>query len=775
MGQFGLGQPVRRSEDRRFITGRGRYTDDVTLPRQAAGFVLRSPHAHAQIRAIDTAAAAQAPGVIGIFTGAELQADGIGPIPCVVPLKNRDGSRVKLVEHPLLAIGKVRHVGDGVAFVVAETLAQAKDAAELIEVAYDVLPAIADATKAMDAGQSQLWDEAPGNLCFDWESGNRAAVEAAFAKAKHVVKLDLVNNRLVANSMEPRGALGSYDPGDERFTLTTSTQGSHAIRRLLAANVFKLPENRFRVVTPDVGGGFGMKLFLYPEQALVLYAARRWGVPVKWIGERGESFLTDAHGRDNVTHAELALDAELNFLALNVETIANLGAYLSNFGTFIPTMAGTAMLAGVYRTPAIVVRVKGVYTNTVPVDAYRGAGRPEANYVIERVVDHAARQLKVAPVELRRRNFIPPSAMPFKTALGLSYDSGDFARNMDDALKTADLKGFPARRQRSETAGRLRGIGFATYIEQCGGGFDEAAEIRFDSSGAVTVIVGSQSSGQGHQTAYAQLASDGLGIPFDRVRVHQGDTDIVGFGRGTGGSRSLPVGGNAIGMAMQRIIDKGKKVAAHRLEAAEADIEFSDGAYVVTGTDKRIGMAEVAQAALNPLMLPPGLEPGFAETAHYLPSASTFPNGCHVCELEIDPETGLVQVLRYVVVDDFGIVVNPLLLAGQVHGGVVQGIGQALIESCIYDPASAQLLSGSFTDYAMPRAEDMPAIEFATNVVRCTTNPLGVKGAGEAGSIGAPPAVINAMVDALAGLGISSIDMPATPQHVWRAIQAAPR
>jgi carbon-monoxide dehydrogenase large subunit len=411
----------------------------------------------------------------------------------------------------------------------------------------------------------------------------------------------------------------------------------------------------------------------------------------------------------------------------------------------------------------------------VPVDAYRGAGRPEANYVIERIVDHAARQLKVSPIELRRRNFIPPEAMPFKTALGLSYDSGDFARNMDDALKTAELAGFPARRKQSQAAGRLRGIGFATYIEQCGGGFDEAAEIRFDSSGAVTVIVGSQSSGQGHQTAYAQLAADGLGIPFDRIRVHQGDTDIVGFGRGTGGSRSLPVGGNAIGAAMQRIIDKGKRIAAHRLEAAEADLEFAEGSYIVSGTDKRIGMAEVAQAAFNPLMLPPGLEPGFAETAHYLPSASTYPNGCHVCELEVDPETGIVRVLRYVVVDDFGIVVNPLLLAGQVHGGVVQGIGQALVEACIYDPGSAQLLTGTFTDYAMPRAEDVPEIEFATNVVRCTTNPLGVKGAGEAGSIGAPPAVINALVDALAGRGIASIDMPATPQHVWRAIQAAPR
>ncbi|MGO9785272.1 MAG: xanthine dehydrogenase family protein molybdopterin-binding subunit [Stellaceae bacterium] len=773
MGQFGMGQSVRRTEDPRFITGHGRYTDDVSLPRQAVGYVLRSPHAHARIRKIDTTAAIQAQGVLGVFTAADLAKDGIGRIPCVVPLKNRDGSPVVLVEHPLLAEGKARHVGDGVAFIVAETLSEAKDAAELIDVDYEALPAAVETSAANAPGQPLVWDEIPGNLCFDWESGDRKAVEAGFAKAKHVVALTLINNRLVANSMEPRGALGFYDPGEARFMLTTSTQGSHVIRRLLAANIFKLPENRFRVVTPDVGGGFGMKLFLYPEQGLVLYASRKLGRPVKWTGERGESFLTDAHGRDNVTSARLALDGDLNFLALEVETTANLGAYLSNFGTFIPTMAGTAMLAGCYRTPAAIVRVKGVFTNTVPVDAYRGAGRPEANYVIERLVDHAARQLKVSPAELRRRNFIPPAAMPYKTALGLSYDSGDFAKNMDDALKTADFAGFPARRAKAKARGRLLGFSIATYIEQCGGGFDEAAEIRFDSSGAVTVIVGSQSSGQGHQTAYAQLAADGLGIPFDRVRVHQGDTDVVGFGRGTGGSRSLPVGGVAVTMAVRRIIDKGKKIAAHRLEAAEADLEFAEGFYVVAGTDKRIAMTEVAQAAFNPLLLPPGFEPGFDETAHFLPAAHTFPNGCHACEIEIDPETGATRIARYVVVDDFGNVVNPMLLEGQVHGGVGQGVGQALVELCVYDGASGQLLSGSFMDYAMPRANDIPPIEFAVNVVPCTTNPLGVKGAGEAGAIGAPPAVINAMVDALAELGVGSIDMPATPQNVWRAINQA--
>jgi aerobic carbon-monoxide dehydrogenase large subunit len=772
MGQFGMGQPVRRSEDRRFITGAGRYTDDIGLPRQATGFVLRSPHAHAAIRRIDAAAARSAPGVLAVYTADDLKRDGIGEIPCLVPLKNRDGSPIRMVTRPFLADSRARFAGDGVAFVVAGTLAQAKDAAELIDVEYQALPAVTDTAKAAEPGQPQVWDHIPDNLCLDWETGNRKDVEAAFAKAAHVVEIALVNNRIVANSMEPRGALGAYDPGEARFTLYTSTQGSHPIRNLLAANIFMVDENRIRVVTPDVGGGFGMKLFLYPEHGLVLYAARKLGVPVKWTGERGESFLTDVHGRDNVSHGRLALDRELNFLAIEVETVANLGAYLSNYSTFIPTMAGTSMLVGSYRTPAAVVRVKGVYTNTVPIDAYRGAGRPEANYLMERLIDHAARTLKIAPEELRRRNYIPAASMPFKTALDSVYDSGEFARNLTDALAKADVAGFSARRAEAKSRGMLRGLGLASYIEQCGGGFDEMAEIRFDPDGTATVIVGSQSSGQGHQTAYAQLAANTLGLPFDRVRVHQGDTDIVGFGRGTGGSRSLPVAGNAIGIAAQRLIEKGKKIAAYRLEAAEADIEFAEGSYVVAGTDRCIGISEVAQAAFNPLLLPPDLEAGFDEKAHYLPAAHTFPNGCHVCEVEIDPETGAVRVVRYVVIDDFGNIINPLLLAGQVHGGVVQGIGQALLENAVYD-STGQFLSGSFMDYALPRADDVPAIEFNVNVVPCKTNPLGIKGAGEAGAIGAPATVINAVMDALAPLGISAIDMPATPQSVWRAIRQA--
>jgi carbon-monoxide dehydrogenase large subunit len=772
MGQFGVGQAVKRVEDKRLVTGAGRYTDDIDLPRQSYAFVLRSPHAHARIRGIDPRAAMAAPGVLAVLTGADLQRDGVGPIPCVVPITNKDKTPLKSPPRHALAVDRVRHVGDSVALVVAETLDQAKDAAEQVEVDYEVLPAIVDPVAAL-AGDVLVWDEAPRNLCLDWESGDAGATDAGLARAAHRIELTVVNNRVVVASMEPRGAVGNWDKSEERYELWTSTQGSHFIRKLLAANVFDLPENRFRVVTPDVGGGFGMKLFLYPEHVLVLWAARRLGRPVKWRGERADAFLTDTHGRDNVTKATLGLDKDGRFLALRIETVANLGAYLSNYAPFIPTMAGTAMLAGVYTTPAVHVDVKSVFTHTVPVDAYRGAGRPEAAYVLERLVDHAARKLGLAPAELRRRNFIRPEQMPFTTALGLTYDSGDFARNLDDALQAIDAAGFPARRADSKRRGKLRGLGTATYIEQCGGGFDEMAEIRFDPSGTATVIVGSQASGQGHQTAYAQIVADRLGLPFEKIRVHQGDSDIVGFGRGTGGSRSLPVGGVAVEHATRKIIEKARKIAAHRLEAAEADVEFRDGQFRIAGTDRSIDIVEVAKAAFNPLLLPTGLEQGLDEKAHFMPPASTFPNGTHVCEVEVDPDTGRTEILRFVVVDDFGNVVNPLMLAGQVHGGVAQGVGQALLEAVVYDPQSGQLVTGSFMDYALPRADDMSQIEFDYNVVPCTTNPMGLKGAGEAGAIGAPPAVINAIVDALAERGVEHVDMPATPEKVWRVLNAA--
>jgi len=771
MKQFGIGQPVRRMEDRRFITGRGTYLDDIARPREAHAVMLRSPHAHAGLGAIDIADAAASPGVIAVYTGDELARDGIGTIPCLGQLTNRDHSKSASPPRPAMVCDRVRHVGDTVAMVVAETAAQARDAADLIEVDYAPLPAAVDTALALEPGQPLVWDDIPGNLCFDWEIGDRTAVERAAAGARHRIALSLVNNRVVPTPMEPRGAIGEYDPGDGSYTLWSSTQGSHFVRNLLAEHIFHVPENRIRVITPDVGGGFGMKLFLYPEHVLVLWAAQKLGRPVKWIPDRSDSFMTDSQGRDNATRLELALDDGLRFVALDVEIVANMGAYLSNFAPEIPTNSGAVMHSGVYAIPAIHVGVKGVFTNTVPVDAYRGAGRPEAAYALERLVDYAARRLGVSPDELRRRNFIAPPAMPYKTPLGLTYDSGEFGRNMEQALAAADLAGLPARRAEARARGRYRGVGHAVYIEQSGMPPDEFAELRFDPSGTLTILIGTQSSGQGHHTAYAQLAAERLGIAPDKVRVLQGDTAAVAFGRGTGGSRSLPVGGAALTHAADKLIAKGRRIAGHLFEAAEADVEFADGEFTVAGTDRRLGIAEVARAAFNPAQYAPGVEPGFAESGHFTPPSPTFPNGCHVCELEIDPETGQIEILRYLVVDDFGTVVNPLLLAGQVHGGIAQGVGQAMLERCFYDPATGQLVTGTMNDYALPHADTLPAIEFAYNIVPCRTNPLGLKGAGEAGAIGAPPALVNAVVDALAEFGIEHIDMPVTFERLWRTMR----
>jgi aerobic carbon-monoxide dehydrogenase large subunit len=773
MKQFGIGQPVRRVEDRRFITGRGSYLDDLSLPREAWAYMLRSPHAHARIRGIDIAAAIGAPGVLAVYTGEDLARDEVGTIPCLSALTSRDGSPCAMPPRPAIARDRVRHVGDTVALVIAESLAVARDAAELVTVDYEPLPAAVDTVRALDAGQPRVWDEAPGNLCFDWEVGDGAAAERAMAGARHRIVLELVNNRVVVNSMEPRGAVGEYDPGEGTYTLWSSTQGSHFVRNLLAESIFKVPENRIRVVTRDVGGGFGMKLFLYPEHVLVLWAAKKLSRPVKWLPDRSDAFMTDTQGRDNITRLELALDGELRFLGLDVAILANMGAYLSNFAPEIPTVSGAVMHSGVYAIPAIHVGVKGVFTNTVPVDAYRGAGRPEAAYAIERLIDYAARRVGVAPQELRRRNFIKPEAMPYQTPLGLNYDSGEFARNMDQALAAADIAGFPARRAAARARGRYLGLGHAVYIEQSGFPPDEFAELRFDQSGTLTILMGTQSSGQGHQTAYTQVAVERLGVAPDKVRVLQGDTAAVSFGRGTGGSRSLPVGGASLAEAADKLIAKGRRIAAHLFEAAEADVEFADGVFIVTGTDRQLGIEEVARAAFNPAQQAPGVEPGFDETGHFAPPQPTFPNGCHVCEVEIEPETGHVEILRYLVVDDFGTVINPLLLRGQVQGGVAQGVGQAMLERTVFDPESGQLVTGSLTDYALPRADDLPAIEFAYNVVPCRTNPLGVKGAGEAGAIGAPPALVNAVVDALAELGIEHLDMPLTPERLWQAIRAA--
>ena len=768
MKQFGIGQPMRRVEDRRFLTGDGSYLDDIARPRQAYAAMLRSPHAHARVRAIDASAAAAAPRVLAVLTGADLAADDIGTIPCMSGVPG-----MAAPPRPAIVTDRVRHVGDTVALVVAETAAVARDAAELIAVDYEELPAVVETGKALDPGRPAVWDEHPGNLCFEWEIGDGAAVERAAAGAHHRVTLDLVNNRVVAHSMEPRGAIGEYDPGEDAYTLWSSTQGSHFVRNLLAEHIFHIPENRIRVVTPDVGGGFGMKLFLYPEHVLVLWAAKRLRRPVKWVPDRSDAFMTDTQGRDNLIRLDLALDEELRFLGLEVALTANMGAYLSNFAPEIPTFAGGVMYSAVYAIPAIHVAVKGVFSHTVPVDAYRGAGRPEAAYAIERLVDYAARRLGVGGDELRRRNFIRPAAMPYTTPLGLTYDSGDFARNMTDALAAADAAGFPARRAEARARGRYRGLGHAVYIEQSGFPPDEFAELRFDPAGTLTLLMGTQSSGQGHQTAYAQLAAETLGVPPDKVRVLQGDTNAIAFGRGTGGSRSLPVGGAALAHAADKLIEKGRKIAAHMLEAAEADITFADGVFAIAGTDRSVALEAVARAAFNPAQLPPGLEPGFAESGHFTPPAPTFPNGCHVCEVEIDPETGHVDILRYLVVDDFGTVVNPLLLAGQVNGGIAQGVGQAMLERVVYDNESGQLVTGSLTDYALPRADDLPPLEFAYNVVPCLTNPLGIKGAGEAGAIGAPPALVNAVVDAVAELGITELDMPLTPERLWRALRDA--
>jgi carbon-monoxide dehydrogenase large subunit len=773
MVKFGIGQPVRRVEDLRLLTGAGRYTDDINVARQAYAAFLRSPHARARLTRVETAAAKTAPGVLGVFTGNDLAAAQLGDLPCMAPAVNRDGSPMKIPPRPAIARTHVHFAGDTVAMVVAETAAAARDAVERIEVDYETLPAVTDAEQALKPGAPQVWEPVPGNLAFDWSLGDEAKTAAAFSKAARVVTVELVNNRVVPSSMEPRNALGEYEPMTGKFTLYVSCQSTHGLRKVLADYIFKVPESKVRVVSPDVGGGFGMKIFLYPEYVNVLFAARALGRPVKWSGDRSEAFLTDTHGRDHHTRAELALDKDGKFLAFRVATDANLGAYASHYGPFIPTGAGSAMLNGVYAFPAVFVSVKGAYTNTAPLDAYRGAGRPEANYVVERVVDAAARETGLSADDIRRRNFIPPSAMPYTTALGSVYDTGDFAKNMDDAMKAAEWSGFPGRKAAAKRQGKLRGIGMATYIEACGGGNDETAQIRVAADGSVTLLIGNQSNGQGHETMYAQLVADRLGIPFESVRVLQGDSDAVLYTGLTGGSRATSVGGTAALTAADRIIAKGKQIAAHLLEASDADVEFADGRFKIVGTDKSKTFNDVVKTAYTPAKLPPGLSPGLDETANSLILPSTFPNGCHICEIEIDGATGVVSIDRYTIVDDFGRVINPLTLAGQVHGGTVQGIGQALYEGCMYDPESGQLLTGSFLDYCLPRADNVPSFSFAYNEVPTTANRLGVKGSGEAGAIGAPPAVVNAIVDALAEFGITHIDMPVTAEKIWRVISGA--
>ena len=770
--KFGIGQAVPRTEDARLLTGGGRYTDDVSLPGQAYAAFVRSPHAFAAIGSVDASDALAQPGVLAVYTVADLDAENIGMIPCQAVLKQRDGSNYVRTPRPALARGVVRHVGDPVAMVVAETLEAAREAAELVMVDYEDRDSVTGTLEALEPGRPQVWDAAPNNLCFDWDTGDEAAVEAALAGAHRVVELELINNRVVANPMEGRacvaGVESGADGGPGRLLIYVTSQGVHALQKQFA-RILNEPDERIRVLTTDVGGGFGMKLFNYPEYVACLFAARRLNRAVKWAADRIEGFISDDHGRDHVSKARLALDADGRFLGLRVDTVANLGAYLSNYGPFIPTDAGSAMLVGSYRTPAVYVRVKGVFTNTQPVDAYRGAGRPEAAYLLERLIDHAGRVTGLGPAEIRRRNFIPPGAMPYATPMGQVYDTGDFAQNLEDGLILADMACLPARKAEAKARGRLRGAGLSTYIEACSGGGPEQATVQVNGDGKVVLLIGTQTNGQGHETAYKQILADRLGVPPEDVEVVQGDTDRVTWGAGTGGSRSVPVGGSALAEGAAKVVKAATAVAADLLETAEVDVEFIDGRFAVVGTDRAVSLKEVAAKAAE------GGAGGiaFSEMARWTPPASTFPNGCHVAEVEIDPATGVIEVVRYSVVDDFGTVINPMLVIGQIHGGVAQGLGQALQERVVFDPDSGQLLSGSFMDYQMPRAVDMPPIEVKLNSVPSTTNMLGMKGAGEAGAIGAPPAIINAVVDALSDLGITHIDMPATPETVWAAIRAA--
>ena len=767
--KFGIGQAITRVEDQRLITGQGRYTDDLSVPNATCMYILRSPHAHAEIKSLDVSEAKTAPGVLLVLTCEDVAADGLGPMPCMIPITNRDGSQRGDTPWPMLAQGRVRFVGEPVALIIAETLNQARDAAELIDIDYESLDAATDTVGATQPGQPQLWEHSPNNIIFDWESGDQQAVDQAFEQAARTVKVELVNNRIIANSMETRAILADYDAASERSTLYSSTQGPAFIQAPMAG-ILHIPKEQLRCVTTDVGGGFGMKVFVYHESVLAVWASRKLKRAVRYTPERSDAFVSDVHGRDNVSIAAAALDDHGVLQALKVTTYANMGAYLSNFGPFIPTDCGTNMLSGCYLVPHIYVNVKGVMTNTTPVDAYRGAGRPEATYVIERVIDVAGRELGLSPDEIRRRNFIRPEQMPFKTALGNVYDSGNFEAIMDAGMAAADWDGFEQRRHQARARGMLRGIGMATYIERCGGGTPLPAKVLFNDDDTITILSGTQSNGQGHETSFIQILSDKLGVDADKIKVAQGDTDRTPDGF-TGGSRSVPVGGMAVVRAAETIIDKGSQIAAHLLEAAAADIEFSGGEYRIIGTDRRLDLFAVARTARDPAKLPQGMEPGLDAEGSFEPPEATYPNGCHVCEVEIDPATGVAKIVNYTVVDDFGAVINPLLLTGQVHGGIAQGVGQAIYECGLYDE-SGQLLTGSFMDYVMPRADTVPNIHFNMHNIPCQTNPLGIKGAGEAGAIGAPPAVVSAFVDALHQLtGINHIDMPITAQKVWRLLQ----
>jgi carbon-monoxide dehydrogenase large subunit len=767
MGEFAIGQGVPRFEDPRLVRGGGRYIDDVVYPGMAFGVVLRSPHGHARILSIKTENAKAAPGVLAVITAADWKKAGLGELPSHTGLKRRDGSPMFKAAYPVLAEDRVRWVGDPIAFVVAETTAQAADAAEMIEVDYEPLPAVVSTAKATETGAAKVWDGCPDNISFVELLGDKAATDAAFGKAAHVVKHRFVINRVTAAAMEPRGAVGVYLPAEDRYIIHSPVQRAHPYRNEIA-KVMKVPESKVRVICIDVGGSFGMKTPVFNEAPLTMFASKLTGRAVKWMSTRTEAFLSDAQARDNVTEAELALDKDGTFLGFRVKTIAAIGAYLQNNMPAFILNAGT--LAGVYRTPAMHVDITGVFTNTNPVRPYRGNGRPEAGYIIERMVDLAADELGLDPAELRRRNYISPQQMPFKTGLTFTYDCGEFEKNMDLALELADFKGFKRRREESRKRGKLRGFGMSNTIERAAAGGTEGAEVRFDRGGTVTLFSGSVTAGQGHETVFKQLVCDRLGLHPDEVRYVQGDTDEVFYGEGTGGSRTSTMSSAAFTMATDRVIEKAKSIAAHALKVDATDVNFADGVFSSPKTNQTMTIKEVAIDASNPAKIPAAMEPGLFATATYKAGKQNFPNGCHICELEIDKETGVVEIVRYSVVDDVGTVLNPMLLHGQIHGGVAQGAGQVLMEDIHFD-ASGQLVTASFMDYAMPHAHNLSDIEVESNPVPTKTNPLGTKGAGEAGNVGALPAVANAVVDALSEFGIRHIEMPATPERIWRAMQ----
>jgi carbon-monoxide dehydrogenase large subunit len=780
-----IGESLRRKEDYRFLTGAGQYTDDIVLANMAQCFFVRSPHAHAKIRSIDKKAALAAPGVIGILDGQDVAADKINGLPCGWLITSTNGEPMKEPPHPILALEKVRYVGDHVAMVVAETYEQARNAAELVVVDYEPLAAVVDVRDAQAPGAPVIHDIASNNQCYKWAIGDKAAVDQTFANAAHVTKIDLVNNRLAPNPMEPRAAIGHYNRAGDDYTLYVSNQNPHVERLLMTAFVMGLPEHKVRVIAPDVGGGFGAKIYLYAEDVCLTWASKKLNRPIKWNCDRSEAFLSDAHGRDHVTHAELAMDKDGKFLGFRVHTDANLGAYLSTFSTAVPTILYATLLAGQYKTPQVYVEVDSWFTNTAPVDAYRGAGRPEATYLLERIVSRAAWEMGLSQDEIRRRNFI--TEFPYQTPVALQYDTGDFHACLKQANELADVAGLEQRKAQSKAKGLLRGLGYSSYIEACGlapsnvagalgarAGLFECGEVRVHPTGSVTVFTGSHSHGQGHETTFAQVVAARLGLSPEQVDIVHGDTGRVPFGMGTYGSRSISVGGAAIMRALDKIEAKAKKIAAHLMEASDADVDFVGGEFKVKGTDKMVTFGQVALTAYVPHNYPlDKLEPGLNETAFYDPTNFTFPAGTYICEVEVDPATGQVRVDRFTAVDDFGTIINPMIVEGQVHGGLVQGIGQALMEHCMYDRETGQLLTGSFMDYAMPRADDFPTFTIGHVCTPCTTNPLGTKGCGEAGAIGSPPAVMNAVLDALAPLGVKDLDMPASPNRVWTAIQQA--